>query len=180
MGQIIEREHIKGYAQIERACGMRIAFTNGCFDILHLGHVRTLEWARARADVLLVGVNSSPSVRRLKGNGRPVVPQAERVAIVAALACVDRACLFDEDDPEALIREIKPDILVKGEDWKDKLVAGAEYAGAVMFAPLVPCLSTTLKLQDCAQAWRTTHRPSLIQRLVAGTIGRLLPGGREW
>lgn len=181
MGMIIDRSEILMLRKFADASNKRVAFTNGCFDILHLGHVRTLEWARASGDVLVVGMNSDASVRRLKGPGRPVVRDLERAAVVAALACVDYVCLFDGDDPSDLVRALRPDVLVKGEDWRGKPVAGAEWAGRVEYAPLVPCLSTTLKVQDCARAWnKASPGPGVLHRLVAATLGRLLPGGRDW
>ncbi len=132
---------------VHRAQGRKIVFTNGCFDILHVGHARLLEEARRAGSLLVVGVNGDRSVRRLKGNGRPVVPQAERAALLASLACVDYVAIFDEDVPERLIRAVRPDILVKGEDWRGKGVVGQRfvesYGGRVELVKLVPGRSTT-------------------------------------
>jgi len=125
----------------------RIVFTNGCFDILHLGHAKYLEFARGVGDVLVVGVNSDRSVRSLKGPGRPVCPENERAQLLAAFGDVSYVVIFDEDTPEELIRQVRPDVLVKGEDWKDKGVVGSEfvrsYGGEVMLAPVVKSKSTS-------------------------------------
>ncbi|MBK6941305.1 MAG: D-glycero-beta-D-manno-heptose 1-phosphate adenylyltransferase [Planctomycetes bacterium] len=130
-----------------REKAMRIVFTNGCFDLLHAGHVRYLAWARSQGDVLVVGVNSDDSVRRLKGPQRPFVAEEDRQTLLAALAAVDYVTVFDEDTPEALIREIRPDVLVKGADWEGKEVAGQSFVeaggGRVVFAPLLEGRSTT-------------------------------------
>ncbi len=139
-----------------RAAGERVVFTNGVFDLLHRGHVEYLEEARALGDRLVVGVNSDASVRRIKGPERPLVPGAERAEILAALACVDLAILFDDDTPERLIREVQPDVLVKGGDWTPDRIVGREFVesrgGRVLSVPLREGLSTT----------------ALIERIVAG------------
>ena len=102
-------------------------FTNGVYELLHRGHAEYLEEARALGDRLVVGVNSDASVRRLKGPTRPIVPQADRAALVAALACVDLAVIFDEDTPLSLIEAIEPDVLVKGADWAEDQIVGADF-----------------------------------------------------
>lgn len=123
-----------------------LVFTNGCFDLLHAGHVTYLEFARAQGDALALGLNSDRSVRGSKGPTRPVIPEAERARVVAALECVDYVVLFDEAEPTALIRQIEPDVLVKGEDWAH-YVSGRETVeargGRVVLAPLVEGWSTT-------------------------------------
>jgi len=112
------------------ARGERIVFTNGCFDLLHLGHVRSLEEARSHGDRLLVAVNSDASVRRLKGRGRPLIPARQRAEVLAALACVDWVVVFGEDTPLATILMVRPDILAKGGDWPlDTIVGRREVAG---------------------------------------------------
>ena len=125
----------------------RIVFTNGCFDILHLGHVRYLQAARRLGDALIVGVNSDASVRRLKGPGRPLQTARDRAEILAALACVDAVTIFDAPTPERLIQMVKPAVLVKGGDWaKDAIVGAAfveSYGGRVVRMPLVPGRSTS-------------------------------------
>lgn len=125
-----------------------MAFTNGVFDLLHVGHVALLEAARAEATALVVGVNSDASARRLgKGADRPLVPQAERARLIAALGCVDCVVLFDEDTPLALIRQLHPDVLVKGADYSRERIVGADdvegWGGRVVQVPLVPGKSTT-------------------------------------
>ena len=139
-----------------RAAGERIVFTNGVFDLLHRGHVEYLEEARALGDHLVVGVNSDASVRRIKGPERPLVPAAERAELLAALACVDLAIVFEDDTPERLIREVEPDVLVKGGDWTPDRIVGREFVesrgGRVLNVPLRGGFSTT----------------ALIERIVAG------------
>jgi len=125
-----------------------VVFTNGVFDLLHVGHVALLEAARAQGDALIVGVNTDASARRLgKGPGRPVVPEAERARLVAALAAVDCVVLFDEDTPLALITALRPDVLVKGADYaKDDIVGAREverWGGRVVRVPLVEGQSST-------------------------------------
>jgi D-beta-D-heptose 7-phosphate kinase/D-beta-D-heptose 1-phosphate adenosyltransferase len=125
----------------------RVVFTNGCFDILHAGHVSYLRLARARGDVLIVGVNDDASVKRLKGSKRPINCLEDRLQVLAALEMVTAVCPFGEDTPAELIREITPDVLVKGKDWADKGVVGREWVeshgGEVYLAPLLPGRSTT-------------------------------------
>ncbi len=129
-----------------RAAGKTVVFTNGCFDILHAGHVAYLAFARAQGDALVVGLNSDASVKTSKGDRRPVVPQAERARVLAALECVDYVTVFDEREPAALIEALTPAVLVKGADWAH-YVSGREWVeshgGRVALAPLVPGLSTT-------------------------------------
>ena len=147
-----ERRQIEAW----RAAGEKIVFTNGVFDLLHRGHVEYLEESRALGDRLVVGVNSDASVRRIKGPERPLVPAEERAELLAALACVDLALVFDEDTPERLIREVEPDVLVKGGDWTPDRIVGREFVeargGRVLNVPLRAGLSTT----------------ALIERIVAG------------
>ena len=114
-------------AEKHRAAGRRIVLANGCFDLLHVGHVRYLEDARRLGDVLFVGINSDAAVARLKGAGRPLMPAGERAELVAALACVDLAVIFAEDTPERLIRDVRPNVLVKGGDWALHQIVGREF-----------------------------------------------------
>lgn len=127
--------------------GRRLVFTNGCFDLLHPGHIRTLENARGLGDALLVGVNSDASVRQLKGEGRPLIPEQERAEILAALECVDGVVIFDDVTPQRVIAALLPDVLVKGGDWPgDQIVGRAEVeaaGGRVVSVPVVPGYSTT-------------------------------------
>ncbi len=130
-----------------RAAGKRIVFTNGCFDLLHPGHVRYLATARALGDVLVVGLNSDASVRRLKGPGRPVLGARERAEVLAGLAAVDHVIVFEEDTPRELIAALAPDVLAKGADWAPEDIVGrveVESAGGrVERIPLVPGISTS-------------------------------------
>lgn len=130
-----------------RTRGERLVFTNGCFDLLHVGHTRYLQEARKLGDCLVVGINSDASVRAIKSDGRPIVPEAQRAEVLAALACVDHVVLFDEPDPRALIAAIQPDVLVKGGDWPIDQIVGRDIVqacgGRVVTIPLVPDVSTT-------------------------------------
>lgn len=113
-----------------RAAGRRVVFTNGCFDLLHAGHVRLLEAARAQGDLLVVGLNSDASVRRLKGPSRPVLPEAERAEALRALESVDRVVVYEDDTPLAAIQALVPDVLVKGADWAPGTIVGADVVEA--------------------------------------------------
>lgn len=130
-----------------RRRGERVVFTNGCFDVLHVGHVRSLEQARSLGDRLIVGLNSDASVRRLKGPGRPVVPARQRAEVLASLACVDWVVVFAEDTPRALIRALRPDVLAKGGDWLLDRIVGREevesWGGRVVRLRQVPGARTT-------------------------------------
>ncbi|HEY6432368.1 MAG TPA: D-glycero-beta-D-manno-heptose-7-phosphate kinase [Acetobacteraceae bacterium] len=149
--KVVTREQAAEQVERWRHRGWRTGFTNGCFDLLHPGHVHLLEQARAACDRLVVGLNSDASVRRLKGDGRPVQQEAARAAVLASLGCVDLVCLFDEDTPEALLREIRPDVLVKGADYAIDEVVGADlvrgWGGKVMLAELMPGHSTTATVE---------------------------------
>jgi rfaE bifunctional protein nucleotidyltransferase chain/domain len=127
--------------------GQRVVFTNGCFDLLHIGHVRYLERAKRLGDLLVVAINTDASVSRLKGPRRPIVPQAQRAEVVAALGCVDYVTLFSTPTPQPLIAALRPDILVKGADWSMQQIAGKTdveaYGGRVRTIPLTPGSSTT-------------------------------------
>ncbi len=150
-GKILDLDLLKGRLAAARERGEKVVFTNGCFDILHAGHVRFLREARSQGDLLVVGVNDDASVQRLKGKGRPVHPLRDRLEVLAALEDVDYLVSFSEDTPERLIREITPDVLVKGEDWRDKGVVGREWVeshgGKVVLLPLYPGRSTTAALE---------------------------------
>lgn len=134
-----------------RRQGNAIAFTNGCFDILHLGHVSYLAAAKKQHRILIVALNSDRSTRAIKGNGRPIIGQKERAAVLAALTCVDYVTIFNETTPLKVIETLKPDVLVKGADWKGKKVVGADfvksYGGRVEFIRYVKGLSTTQIIQ---------------------------------
>lgn len=142
------RAEVASALRERRAEGATVVFTNGCFDLLHIGHTRYLQAARQLGDLLVVGVNSDASVRALsKGHDRPLVPAAQRAEVLAGLACVDYVVVFDEPDPGALIADIQPDVLVKGGDWEPDRIVGREVVerrgGRVLTIPLVPGLSTT-------------------------------------
>jgi D-beta-D-heptose 7-phosphate kinase / D-beta-D-heptose 1-phosphate adenosyltransferase len=143
--KILDRE--QAVARFGRPRGDRVVFTNGCFDILHRGHVQYLEAARRLGDHLIVGVNGDASVRRLKGDDRPVNPFDDRAHVLAALSSVDAVVRFDEDTPLRLIEAILPDVLVKGGDYRAEEIVGAKEVvaagGEVVVAPLVPGRSTT-------------------------------------
>ncbi len=130
-----------------QASGKKVVFSNGCFDILHAGHVEYLQAARKLGDVLLIGLNSDASVRRLKGSNRPVCCETDRATVLSALQCVDALTFFDEDTPEELIGTLLPDILVKGADWAVEQIAGARavlnHGGAVLTIPLLEGRSTS-------------------------------------
>jgi D-beta-D-heptose 7-phosphate kinase/D-beta-D-heptose 1-phosphate adenosyltransferase len=130
-----------------RRRGERIVFTNGCFDLLHIGHLRYLQRARRHGDRLVVAINSDRSVRKIKGPPRPLLPQAERAEVLAALSCVDFVTVFDEPDPLAVITALQPDVLIKGSDWSQNRIIGREVVerrgGRVRRVPLVKGISTT-------------------------------------
>ncbi|MBC86574.1 MAG: D-glycero-beta-D-manno-heptose 1-phosphate adenylyltransferase [Bdellovibrionaceae bacterium] len=127
--------------------GRRLVFTNGCFDILHVGHARYLQEAKQQGDLLLVALNSDSSVRELKGSQRPIVPESERAELIAALGCVDFVTLFSEDTPQKLIESLLPDVLVKGGDWAIEQIVGHEvvlgHGGEVKSLQFVEGRSTT-------------------------------------
>jgi D-beta-D-heptose 7-phosphate kinase/D-beta-D-heptose 1-phosphate adenosyltransferase len=140
--KVIESVELANIASSIRASGRRIVFTNGVFDIFHDGHANLLAFAKSQGDVLIVGVNSDRSVRKIKGEKRPIIPQEKRVAVLAAMQFCDYVVTFDEETPEKLVQKLKPDIIVKGADWKGKEVVGSDHA-KVVFAPLVKGSSTT-------------------------------------
>jgi D-glycero-beta-D-manno-heptose 1-phosphate adenylyltransferase len=146
MGEIYSREDLKARRARWRTDGKRVVFTNGCYDLLHPGHIRLLENARSLGDVLILALNTDASVQRLKGPSRPLLRQDERAALAARLEAVDAVTLFHEDTPRELIAEILPDVLVKGADWSH-FIAGREEVeaagGQVLALPLEPGYSST-------------------------------------
>lgn len=140
-------EQIKAIVLGARSNGKRIAFTNGCFDLLHRGHVHVLREARACADLLIVGINSDESVKQIKGPTRPVLPELDRCELLGAMEMVDFVILFNDPDPYNLIAAIRPDVLVKGGDWNSGKIIGAdlveEAGGSVMVVPYIKGFSTT-------------------------------------
>jgi D-beta-D-heptose 7-phosphate kinase/D-beta-D-heptose 1-phosphate adenosyltransferase len=149
-GKIRELNPLLEELAFHRRTGQKIVFTNGCFDVLHIGHIEYLKFCKSHGDIVVVGLNSDNSVRQIKGPKRPVNNQHERAAILAALESVDYVVIFDQLDPLELIKQVKPDILIKGADWADKDVIGGDfvqsYGGRVMLAPLVDGKSTTATL----------------------------------
>jgi D-beta-D-heptose 7-phosphate kinase/D-beta-D-heptose 1-phosphate adenosyltransferase len=148
----------------EKRNGRRVVFTNGCFDLLHPGHVRSLEQARELGDALIVGLNSDAGVRQLKGAGRPVIPERERAEILAALECVDAVVIFDDATPREVISRLLPDVLVKGGDWPGDQIVGREEVeaagGRVVSVPVVPGYSTTAILKKIREEARTSRAES--------------------
>jgi D-beta-D-heptose 7-phosphate kinase/D-beta-D-heptose 1-phosphate adenosyltransferase len=152
-----EGKVVRGAAELDHVLAAwrkekkRIVFTNGCFDVLHVGHVEYLRFARGKGDALIVAVNDDASVKRLKGAARPVNPLEDRMVVLAALEMVDAVCAFGEDTPAEIVQRVTPDVLVKGEDWAEKGVVGREWVekhgGVVHLAPLVPGKSTTATLE---------------------------------
>jgi rfaE bifunctional protein nucleotidyltransferase chain/domain len=140
----------------EKRNGQRVVFTNGCFDLLHPGHIRSLEEARALGDALIVGLNSDSSVRELKGEGRPLIPENERAEILASLDCVDAVVIFGQPTPREVIARLLPDVLVKGGDWgSDKIVGREEVetaGGRVVSVPVVSGYSTTELLRKIRES----------------------------
>jgi D-glycero-beta-D-manno-heptose 1-phosphate adenylyltransferase len=146
VGRYYSREDLLAQRKCWKQEGRTVVFTNGCYDLLHPGHIRLLEQARSLGDVLILALNSDASVRRAKGPSRPLTHESERVELAAALEAVDAVTLFDEDTPRELIASILPDVLVKGADWAH-FVAGREEVeaagGQVLTVPLEPGYSTT-------------------------------------
>jgi len=159
--KIMTWESARQRIQTAQRQGQRAVFTNGCFDLLHAGHVRYLEAARSLGHLLVVGLNTDSSVRRLaKGPGRPLTSEADRAEILAALACVDGVVLFNQDTPLALITTLKPDLLVKGGDYNLEQIVGRQevesWGGQVRIIPLIPGRSTT-QLIACIQRTTLPH-----------------------
>jgi D-beta-D-heptose 7-phosphate kinase/D-beta-D-heptose 1-phosphate adenosyltransferase len=146
-GKVVSLDRVADVVADARAGGRRVVFTNGCFDLLHVGHVSLLARAKREGDLLVVGINSDRSVRALKGRGRPVVGEGERAAVLAALASVDVVTVFDDLTPENVIRKVRPDVLIKGADWRGKGVVGQafveSYGGRVALLDLVQGHSTS-------------------------------------
>jgi len=144
---MLDADALAAFVRDARSAGKRVVFTNGVFDILHPGHVRYLQAARAHGDVLIVGINSDASVRRNKGPERPINPQGERAEVLAALACVDAVSIFDDDTPADIIRRVRPDVLVKGADWPVDQIVGRDTVeargGRVVLEPVEQGYSTS-------------------------------------
>lgn len=129
-------------------------FTNGCFDLLHIGHVRLLKWARAKGTRLVVGINSDASLRRLKGPGRPLTPEAERREILLSLRCVDAVVVFEEDTPMELIMQLRPKVLVKGPDYRNQTVVGREFVEGLGGEVLIPDWPITTSTRHILETMR--------------------------
>jgi D-beta-D-heptose 7-phosphate kinase / D-beta-D-heptose 1-phosphate adenosyltransferase len=157
VGKVLTPGELVWVIQQHRRRSERIVFTNGCFDLLHVGHIRYLQQARRLGDRLVVALNNDASVRQLKGEGRPLLPQDERAGILAALACVDYVTLFGDATPLALIQLLRPDILVKGGDYTPETVVGRDeveaYGGTVAIVPYVPGVSTTGIIENILQRY---------------------------
>jgi len=154
-GRVVEAAELARMRDEMDAAGRHLVFTNGCFDLLHAGHVRYLRQARALGDALAVGLNSDRSVRELKGPDRPLNPQEDRAEVLSALGCVDYVVIFDEDEPRDLIAQILPDVLVKGKDWAH-YVSGRDiveaHGGRVVLADMVEGRSTTATIERMRSA----------------------------
>jgi rfaE bifunctional protein nucleotidyltransferase chain/domain len=155
------KEMILSRADLKNS-GKKLVFTNGCFDILHLGHVRYLNQARALGDALVVAVNSDRSTRDIKGPSRPIVPEAERAEILAALSCVDYVLIFDDATPKNVISSLVPDVLVKGADWSIDEIVGRDTVessgGVVLSIPLVEGASTTEIIRKVLERFENNNR----------------------
>ncbi|HEX68636.1 MAG TPA: D-glycero-beta-D-manno-heptose 1-phosphate adenylyltransferase [bacterium] len=147
MGKILTRSQAKEIIRKEREKGKKIVFTNGCFDLLHAGHIYLLREAKKEGDILIVALNSDSSVRKIKGISRPIYPEKERAEILASLEMVDYVVIFEETTPYQIIKELKPHILVKGGDWRINEVVGRDlvesWGGKVKIVPYLSGFSTT-------------------------------------
>lgn len=159
VGRVVDREELKAACRDARSSGRTIVFTNGCFDILHRGHTCYLSDARALGDVLVVGVNTDASVRRLKGECRPIVSEDDRANVLAALECVSLVCLFDEPTPYELVALVEPDVIVKGGDYTRDTIVGADIVEA--------------------RGGRVVALPTLEGRSTRSIIERILERGRD-
>ena len=161
---------LKTFADNARAADRRVVFTNGVFDLLHPGHIRYLEAARALGDVLVVGLNSDRSVRENKGPSRPITPEAERAEILSALACVDAVAIFDEPTPAEIIRAVAPHVLVKGADWAEDAIVGRDTVeargGVVIRIPIEKGWSTSAIIE------RIKHLGPPVAGVTPGTTAR--------
>lgn len=162
MGQVVSRSELATVLNREDGSSQRLVFTNGCFDLLHVGHVRYLQEARKLGDALFVGVNTDASVKRLKGPERPLQNENDRAEILAALGCVDYVCLFTEDTPEALIHAVKPRVLVKGGDWRIDQIVGADFVqslgGQVFSLNFIEGRSTTRLIEKARTAQQAENQ----------------------
>jgi D-beta-D-heptose 7-phosphate kinase/D-beta-D-heptose 1-phosphate adenosyltransferase len=128
--KIKEREELKEILSAHQKAGKKIVFTNGCYDLIHVGHIRYLEEAKSHGDFLVVAVNSDSSVQKLKGDRRPLIPEQERAEVLSGLSCIDYVIIFDETDPHNIISYLKPDVLIKGGDWTVDTIIGRDVVEA--------------------------------------------------
>jgi len=140
--KVLKRLEIKDVVESLKREGKKVVFTNGCFDILHIGHIRYLKEAKRLGDILIIGLNSDRSVSRIK-EGRPIIPEEQRAEILSSLYMVDYVVIFDEDTPYEVIKDIQPDILVKGSDWRREEIVGADIAKETYTIPIVEGISTS-------------------------------------
>jgi len=158
MGQVVTQQQLVEIRKRLKQEGKRVVFTNGCFDIVHRGHVDYLSKAREKGDALIVGMNTDASVQRLKGPTRPIVEEQDRAFVLAALSVVDYVCLFEEDTPLELIKAVVPDVLVKGGDWSIETIVGRDVVeaagGTVQTIAFVPNRSTTNIVQKIADLYK--------------------------
>lgn len=172
--RIVTVEELLPIVTRRRARGDRVVLTNGCFDLLHVGHIRYLQAARGLGDLLIVGVNSDASMQTLnKGTGRPFIPENQRVEVLSALSCVDYVVKFAEPDPLCLIDAIQPDVLVKGGDWPVEAIVGRDKVeargGLVVSVPLVPEISTSVIIERIQNFGSTKEGPDAVPPSPSGT-----------
>ncbi len=155
--KIVDRQQLGEIVREARKAGKKIVFTNGVFDLLHVGHIRYLHWARSRGDMLIVAINSDSSARRLKGPKRPIVPEHERAEMLAALAFVDYVIIFEEDTPDNILRIVRPDVHVKGGDYRAEQLPEAplvkSLGGRIEIAPHVDGKSTTITIAQIVERY---------------------------
>jgi len=159
MGRILNRDDLKMEVDRAKAEGKKVVFTNGCFDILHVGHVRYLREARGLGDLLVVAINTDRSVSKIK-KGRPIIPEAERAEVIASLEMVDLVTLFDEDTPYELISFLRPDVLVKGGDWGVEEIVGSDIVAETHSLPYIRGVSTTEIIERIRRASEVRGRRS--------------------
>jgi len=160
LAKLLKKDDLVQTAAKLQKAGKCIVFTNGCFDILHVGHVRYLTAAKSEGDILVVGLNSDRSVKSIKGEKRPIVSQNQRAEVLAGLSCVDYITFFDDPDPLKLIQALGPDVLVKGDDWPENRIIGADFVkskgGRVVRVPLVPGASTSKIIKQIIDSFSKT------------------------
>ena len=166
--KIVSLAELKKRLATERRKKKKIIFTNGCFDLVHVGHIKVLTFCRSLGDVLVVGLNSDASVTRLKGKERPLIPQKERAQLLASLESVSYVTIFKEDTPERLIKLVQPDVLVKGGDWTTDKIVGKDIAKEVVRVPLVKGHSTTALIELIIERYGKGHTNGFETRIPNG------------